>query len=119
MENRLYEILSNLNLSQDYDVILQGSLDAADVFPNNYFTYWNWDNARDSFYDNKHTRNLMGYQINAYSTDRTFLSEMMDKAIVALEANGFIIDDDVVDTTCQKGYTAKMIDVYFIKKKEE
>lgn len=119
MENKLYEILSNLELDQEYNVILQGSLDDEEEFPNNFFTYWNWDNARDGFYDNKHTRNLMGYQIDAYSTDRQFLNEMMEKAIEALETNGFIIDDDAVDVSCQKGYTAKMIDVYFIKKKEE
>lgn len=120
MENKLVEILESLNLSQEYDVILQGSLDSEDEMPNNYFTYWCWDNARGSYYDNKHSKNLIGYQIVAYSTDRTTLIEMMAKAIEELEKNDFIIEDDETDmATSQPGYTAKTIDIYYMKKKEE
>lgn len=121
MENKLCEILNNLNLSQEYKVMLHGSLDSESIKPNNYFTYWCWDNARASYYDNKHSKNLMGYQICAYSKDEDdFLSEMLDQATKALEDNDFNIEDDWTDlSTSDKNYTAKVMDGYFIKKKEE
>lgn len=120
MESKLIEILSSLDLDIEYDVILQNSLDSESEFPSNYFTYWNWDNARGGYYDNKHNTNFVGYQIVAYSTDRTTVNEMIKKAIQTLEKNDCEIEEDETDfSTTQKSYTAKMIDVYFKKKKEE
>lgn len=120
MEDRLVSVLEGIELSQDYDVILQGTLSECDYEPENFFSYWCWDNIRDSFYNNERSRNLLGYQITGYSTDRTFLSEMMEKAVEELEKNDFIIEDDITDIASDnKAYTAKMIEVYFIKKKEE
>lgn len=120
MENKLVSILEGLELDQDYDVILQGTLSSEDYEPDNYFTYWCWDNARGEFYDNQYNKNDVGYQITAYSTDRTFLLKMMNEAIKELELNDFIIDEDETDvSTNDKIHTAKMINVYFINKKEE
>lgn len=120
VENKLVEILENLSLENHCDVILQGTLSSEDYEPEHYFTYWCWDNARGEMYDNKSNKNDIGYQITAYSTDRLFLLKMIGEAKKQLEANGFIIDDDEIDATSNnKTHTAKMIDVYFIKKKEE
>ena len=120
MESRLVDILENLNLSQECDVILQGSFDPKEGFPDNYFTYSCWDNKRSGYYDNQHTKNLMGFQISAYSTDRKFLNEMMKRAKEELEKSDFIIEDDETDLiTSQKSHTAKIIEGYFIKKKED
>ncbi len=121
MKNRLVEILRNLNLSQDYDVIGQGELDTYDEIPLNYFTFSIWDNARSGFYDNKHTKNHVGIQIIAYSTDETFVEEMSKRAVKELEKNDFIIQDDPTDyPTTNKDYTAQIVDnIYFIKNKEE
>lgn len=120
MEDRLISVLEGIELSQDFDVMLQGTLSDCDYEPENYFTYWCWDNVRDGFYDNEHSKNHVGFQINGYSTDRTLLTEMMEKAVEELKKNDFIIDDDITDIASDnKAYTAKMIEVYFIKKKEE
>lgn len=120
VENKLVSILESLDLEQEYDVMLQGTLSSQDYEPENYFTYWCWDNARGEFYDNKPNKNDVGYQIIAYSTDRNFLIKMMKEAIKKLEVNDFIIDDDEIDVASNdKIHTAKMIDVYFILKKEE
>lgn len=120
MEDKLVRVLESLKLSQEFDVILQGTLSKEDPEPENYFSYWCWDNARGEMYDNQHNKNDLGYQINAYSTDRIFLLEMTDKAIKELEENDFIITDDPTDVASDnKTHTAKMFDVYFIKKKEE
>ena len=119
MENELVCLLEGLELSHEFEVILQGTLDPESSEPENFFTYWCWDNERDGYYNNKNSRNLIGYQITAYSTDRLFLIEMMDKAITELEKNNYIISDDETDVSSNdKNYTARMIDVYFIKKKE-
>lgn len=119
MESNLVKILEGLKLSQEFDVILQGSLSEDDIEPEHYFTYWCWDNARGEIYDNQHNKNDIGYQIEAYSTDRTFLLEMVNEAIKELEKNDFIIDNDVTDSvSSDKFHTAKTFDIYFIKKKE-
>lgn len=120
MESELVSLLEGLKLSQEFNVILQGTLDAEDLEPDNYFTYWCWDNARGMNYDNRTHKNNIGYQITAYSTDRNFLLEMINKTITELEKNNWIIDNDDTDVASNNKYhTAKMIDVYFIKKKEE
>ena len=120
MENKLVEILESLDLNIEYDVILQGSLDSTDEAPENYFTYWCWDNARSNYYDNKHNINYIGYQIVAYSIDRATANEMITKAIKELEKNGFVLEEDETDLhTSRKDYTAKTIDIYYIKKREE
>lgn len=120
MEDKLVNVLEGLNLTQEFDVTLQGTLDTEDYEPENYFTYWCWDNARGEMYDNKHHKNDIGYEITAYSTDRTFLLEMISKAVETLEENDFIIDSDPTDIASNnKTHTAKMIEVYFIQKKEE
>lgn len=120
MENKLVEILATLDLEIEYEVYLQNSKDSEDEYPEHYFTYWNWDNARSGYYDNKHNKNYVGYQIVAYSTDRKIVNKMIRKAIEELEKNGFEIDEDETDiSTSDKTYTALVIDVYFIKKKEE
>lgn len=118
MSSILTNVLENLNLSQEYDVILQGTLDSTDERPSNYFTFWCWDNARSGYYDNKHTVNYVGYQIVAYSTDPSFVEEMITRAKEELEKNKFELDEDETDYhSSQKNYTAKMIDVYYTKKK--
>lgn len=120
MENKLVDILSNLELEQDIDVILQGSLDSVNDYPDNFFTYWNWETPREGYYDNKHSKVHWGYQISAYSTDRKFLLEMMEQAIKKLEDNNFIIDSEGEDIACEsKNHTGKMIEILFIEKKEE
>lgn len=119
MESDLVKILEELNLSQEFDVILQGSLSEDDIEPDHFFTYWCWDNARGEIYDNQHNKNDIGYQIEAYSTDRTFLLEMVNTAITKLEENNFIIVSDVTDSvSSDKFHTAKTFDIYFINKKE-
>lgn len=120
MENKLVSILEGLELEQGFDVILQGTLDPNDGFPDNFFSYWNWETPRESYYDNKHTSVRWGYQINVYSTDRKFLNEMTKKAIEELEKNNFDIDSDGEDIASNiKSHTGKMFEVYFIEKKEE
>ena len=120
MENKLVEILENINLDFEFDVKLQGTLDIEEECPESYFTYWCWDNARSKYYDNKHNVNYIGYQIIAYSTDRATVIEMITRAVEELEKNGFDLEDDPVDYhTSRERYTAKMIDIYYTKKREE
>lgn len=120
MENKLVTLLEGLELEQDFDVILQGTIDPEDGYPDNFFSYWNWETPRDGFYNNKHTKVHWAFQIIAYSTDRNFLIEMTNKAIEELEKNEFIIDSDGEDIASNlQSHTGKMIEVYFIEKKEE
>ena len=120
MENKLVSILEELELEQEFDVILQGTIDPNEGYPENFFSYWNWETPRGSYYDNKHTNVRWGFQIIAYSTDRNFLNEMTKKAIEELEKNNFIIDSEGEDIASNlKSHTGKMIEIYFIEKKEE
>lgn len=120
MENKLLEILLSLNLDIAYEVGKQGFTESLEVLPENYFTYWCWDNARGGYYDNKHTKNNVGFQIVAYSTRNKTAILMIEKAVEELEKNGFLIDEDPTDHhTSENGYKAQIVDVYFEKKKEE
>jgi len=120
MENKLVSILEGLELEQDFDVVLQGTLDPEDGYPDNFFSYWNWETPRDGYYNNKHTKVYWGFQIIAYSSDRNFLNKMTKRAIEELEKNEFITDSDGEDIASNiKSHTGKMIEVYFIEKKEE
>lgn len=120
MENKLVSILEGLELEQGFDVILQGTLDPEEGYPDNFFTYWNWETPRDGYYNNKHSKVYWGFQIIAYSTDRSFLNEMLKKAIEKLEENNFIINSDGEDVASNlQSHTGKMIEVYFIEIKED
>ena len=121
MENKLVSILEGIELEQDFDVILQGTLDPEDGYPENFYTYWNWETPRDGFYDNRHSKVYWGFQIIAYSTDRNFLLKMTKKAIEELEKNNFIIDSDGGEDIASnlQSHTGKMFEVSIIEIKEE
>lgn len=116
MENKLVSILGGLKLTNEFDVILQGTLDPEEVYPEHFFTYWNWETPRESFYDNSYSKVNWAFQIVAYSTDRTFLSVMVKEALKELERNGFIIEDNGEDiSTSDKHHTAKLFEVRFLE----
>ena len=120
LEDRLVLLLEELELPQPFEVMLQGTLETKEYIPEHYFTYWSWDNARKGYYDNKHSKNDIGYTISAYSSDREFLRVMIKKALEVLENNDFIVDNDVTDAYSDVAtHTGKEFDVYYILKKEE
>lgn len=114
MESKLVEILEKLQ----FDVILQGTLDSTADYPDSFFSYWNLETPRESFYDNRHSRITWVYQIVAYSNDRATLLDMTTKAIETLEENGFIIDGESTDIASDlKSHTGKIIEATYIEVK--
>ena len=97
-----------------FDVILQGTLDSDDNIPEAFFTYWNWETPRSSYYDNKHSKIIGSYEVVAYGFDRTTVETMIQNAIVKLEEAGFIIDSEGEDIASNiKSQTGKMIEVFY------
>ena len=61
------EKLINLLESFGYPVHLQGSLLSVDDYPDSFFTFWNFQNDGDLFYDNESHASDFGYWIYFYS----------------------------------------------------
>lgn len=113
MTNYLIELLETLG----FDVIQQGTLDQEEECPTSYFTIYNWDNPRTTYYNNKHRAVEYNYQIQFYSQDFKMVDEIVDKAVQLLEENGFLIDEEPTDDySDRKDYIAKSFDVTYEKR---
>lgn len=120
------ELLINTLKTFNYDVVKQGSLPAPSEkpYPNSFFTYWNFETPRSSSYDNKYRRARYGYWIYFYSCNPDdidwFLETTIKEAGDRLEEQGFIITGDGEDASSGiETHQGKMIEVYYIRNKEE
>lgn len=87
MKDRLIQLLQTFG----YPVILQGSIDQDEAYPESFFTFWNNDTTDGSHYDNEAISWIWSFDVNFYSTDPTQVNEMLLNAKRLLKANGFII----------------------------
>jgi hypothetical protein len=85
MEDKLIELLKTLC----GEVHQQGSL--ADVWPADFFTFWERPSYDGAHYDNNAVSCVYEYDINFYSTDPAKPYEYIRKAKKLLKENGFIL----------------------------
>ena len=88
MKERLIELLESFG----YPVRLQGSLAAAQEYPQNFFTYWQNSTFENAHYDNRAVRYTWDFDINFYSVDPETVNRVLLEARELLEDHGFIID---------------------------
>lgn len=102
------------------DVIKQGTLDVEEYPPNTFFTYFNWQNPRDKYYDNKHRSVVYYYQIQFYSKDIKVVDDILVRTIELLESNGFNIEEEPIDSYSDlQNYTCKSFEVNIEKRRIE
>lgn len=112
------ELLINLLETLGYDVIKQGTLDSEDTPPNAFFTFWNWQAPRDSYYDNKYHEAIYYYQIQFYSNDILIIDSVVEQAVELLEENGFELEEEPTDDYSDiPTYTGKTFEVHISKRR--
>lgn len=87
MEDNLIALLETLK----YPVIRQGSLSPSDPYPASFFTFWNGNEAGESYYDNDVALVEYDYNVFAYSTSPNTAYSMLAQARDLLKANGWVI----------------------------
>lgn len=85
MKDLLIETLEPLG----YPILLQGSVEEDEPYPDSLFTYWNNDTNGDTFYDNKENSCIWDFDLNFYSTDPEKVNAVLIEAKQLLEKKGF------------------------------
>lgn len=111
MKQRLIDILE----MSGYSVYLQGSFGDSDVYPESFFTYWNFETPEGQFYDNDPHSAIWGFWVYFYSSDPEKVEKVTNEMITRLRSNGVIVQgrgsdiDSDVDT-----HTGRMITCYIV-----
>lgn len=87
MKSELIEILETLG----FPVFLQGSLNSAEEYPDNFFTFWNFDTPEAAYYSDNPTRAIWGFWVYFYSIDPASVETIAENARQLLKQNGWIL----------------------------
>lgn len=87
MKSELIELLER----SGYPVYLQGSLNPDDNYPDSFFTFWNFDNPENEFYDNTPGGCAWGFWVYFYSTDPQLVEIVPEQARQTLRKNGWTV----------------------------
>lgn len=109
----LIEILSDkFNLP----VIRQGSLSDDDVYPDEFFTFWNNSTEDHAHYDDDVYGYVWDFDLNFYSTDPDRTYSVLAEAKAELKKHGFIIDGVGFDAfSDEPTHTGRGIGVLFLE----
>lgn len=112
MEDLLIELLESFG----YPVIRQGSMGPDDVYPENFFTFWNNESYDGSHYDNDDVSTVYDYDVNFYSVDPDATYAKLKEAKKLLKANRFIISGDGYDLDSDEDtHTGRGMNVLYLK----
>ena len=98
MKSDLIALLQTLN----YPVFLQGALDTNEAYPENFFTFWNFETPEAAYYDNDANRAVWGFWIYFYSTNPTLVETEPEKARKLLKQNGYILEGKANDISVDR-----------------
>ena len=87
MKDLLVETLETFG----YPVILQGTLNKDEPYPESFFTFWNNDSYDQNHYDNKPIGYVWDFDVNFYSTDPALVNSKLIEAKTKLKQQGFIV----------------------------
>ncbi len=107
------EKLINLLESFGYPVHLQGSLLSVDDYPDSFFTFWNFQNDGDLFYDNESYASDFGYWIYFYSSDPELIENKINEVKAVLKKNKFIVQGPIDARSDIKSHTGKMLTIFY------
>lgn len=112
-EDILIEVLKTF----EYPVKRQGSMLPEDVYPDNFFTFWNNSSLSERFYDNSENIYVYDFDVNFYSSDPTAVYTVLREAIKKLKAAGFIITGDGHDVASdEKTHDGRGVSCVYIEK---
>jgi hypothetical protein len=87
MKSELIEILETLG----FPVFLQGSLNSTEEYPDNFFTFWNFDTPEAAYYSDNPNRAIWGFWIYFYSIDPANVETIAENARQLLKQHGWIL----------------------------
>lgn len=113
------DLLINTLLTFNYPVILQGSLNKDEAYPDSFFTIWNNDTYDGNHYNNNPINYIWDFDVNFYSIDSNLVNTKLVEAIQKLKKVGFIISGKGHDVASDEPtHTGRGINV-LIKEKGE
>ena len=111
------EIMIETIESFKYPILLQGALNANDVYPESFFTFFNNDTSSDDFYDNTESVTIWDFDLNFYSTNPTLVNTVLIEAKALHKAQGFIIDGKGYDVLSDEPtHTGRGINLIYIER---
>ena len=96
-----------------YPVHLQGSLLSIDDYPDSFFTFWNFQNNGDLFYNNETCASDFGYWVYFYSNDPALIEEKISEVKKLLKKNSFIVKGPIDARSDIKSHTGKMLTIFY------
>lgn len=100
-----------------YPVILQGSLDEDEAYPESFFTFWNNSTDDAAFFDNVETQTVWSFDCNFYSVDPTLVNTVLKQVKSALKKAGFIVNGVGYDIVSDEPtHTGRGLDVIYIER---
>lgn len=110
-EDLLIETLSEFG----FPVYRQGSLESADDYDDDFFTYWNNYSEESGFYDNDSTSEIGDFDVNFYSNNPQNTYDILRAAKKKLKEKSFIVADSGHDVASDKQtHTSRGMNVLFI-----
>lgn len=112
MEDKLIEILESFG----YPVYRQGSMSDDAVYPDTFFTFWNFDTPDHSYYDNSDYGTEWGFNIYVYSNDPDKTYSVLASARTALKEAGWICRGKGFDVQSdEETHTGRGLEIYFLQ----
>lgn len=110
------EILIQLLTTFGYPVLLQGSLEPNESYPDSFFTFWNSETPDGSHYDNDAIQYIWNFDVNFYSKDPALVNSVLLQAKALLKQNGWIVPGKGYDLpTDEPTHTGRGIDVIYLE----
>lgn len=98
MKSKLIELLESFS----FPVILQGSLNPEEPYPDSFFSFWNFDNEDTAFYDGNADHAVRGFWIYFYSVDPRLVESIPEQARRLLKSNDWIIQGKSTDISVDR-----------------
>ena len=95
-----------------YPVFLHGSINAAEGYPDSFFTYWNVSTTEGADYSNEPHWAVWKFYVYFYSSDRQTAETVTDQAFAALRAAGWTLEGRPHDAASTfETHTGRMLTV--------
>ena len=112
MKNLLINTISEFG----YPIMLQGSMDKNEKYPDHFFTFWNNETYDNSHYDNKANNYTWDFDLNFYSIDPKLVNTILVEAKEKLIKVGAVVSGKGYDVASDEPtHTGRGINVQFIE----